>query len=96
MVFKYKNTMEDGTPCWEYFDNVRSANTFYSDGMKTNCVTLFFDDDAENGMVIPVEYEGYLMNDAGKTIEKIQGKIKLKEMLDECAAKIDLEGSPKL
>lgn len=96
MVFKYKSALEDGTPCWDYFDNVRSANTFYSDGMKTNCVTLFFENDEENGMVIPVTEEGYLMNDSGKTIEKIYGKIKLEEMLGECEKKIDLENSPKM
>ena len=81
MVFKFSSVMEDGTPCWEYFDNVRSANSFYSEEMKRNCVTLFFADDSENGMVIPIEYEGYLMNNNGKTIEKFYGNKKLKEML---------------
>lgn len=70
--------MEDGTPCWEYFDNVRSANSYYSKGIDRTCVTLFFSDDVENGMVVPIEYEGYLMNNNGKTIEKFCGNQELK------------------
>lgn len=54
---------------WTFFDNIESASEFYNAVTKTPCVRAKFRDG--NLVTFDVPYCAYLMNDNGKTIDKI-------------------------
>lgn len=93
MIFKFQDVREDGSLSWEYFDNITSASAYYDESIGRNCVALYFGNDCEDGMIIPVNKQAYLMNDNGKTIDKFYGNAEIQSMLAD--SKIDLEKSPK-
>lgn len=74
MIFKYLLTEPDGTECWEYYDNVKNARTYYDKEIGRPCVTLYYDRSGlDNGETFPINESAYLMNDNGKTIESFHG-----------------------
>lgn len=76
MIFKYLLTEPDGTECWEYYDNVKNARTYYDKDLGRPCVVVYFDRSGlENGMTFPVNESAYLMNDNGKTIQTFHGPV---------------------
>lgn len=51
---------------WHYIDGITEASTYYDTEHRAVCVRINRDD------VIALYDEAYLLNDAGKTIEKVR------------------------
>ena len=54
---------------WNYFDNIKSASTYFDNEIKLPVVCCSFH--GGNRVTIAIPNVAYLMSDAGKTIEKI-------------------------
>ena len=68
MILKFRTTIEGNCDKWNYIDGIVSCGVFYD--TKEKCTMVEFKD---NGGIITLalQDEAYLINDNGKTIEKI-------------------------
>lgn len=78
MILKYKTNMEYGhdenatkaikVDRWNYVDGITDCGIFYDQRAKCTCIEFGEND---KHMVLALHDEAYLINDNGKTIEKI-------------------------
>ena len=69
MILKYKTTTKDtNEERWNYIDGIAEASTFVKDG--TVCVEITKED--KSSFILAVYEEIFLLNDSGRTIEKIR------------------------
>lgn len=52
---------------WNYIDGITSCSTYYDKSNQSICVDMLED----KQMVLAIHDEAYLLNDLGKTIERI-------------------------
>lgn len=67
MIFKQKVCSEERKNGWMYIDGLKECTTFFD--KKNNCMCI--DLTADKGCILGIHSEAYLLNDFGKTIEKI-------------------------
>lgn len=69
MILKYKTTTKDtNEERWNYIDGIVEASTFVKDG--TVCVEITKED--KSCFTLAVYEETFLLNDSGRTIEKVR------------------------
>lgn len=75
MILKYKTTPEkNGEKCdmWNYVDGITSCSVFYNTDPSINRPCIEFGrGPGLDQITLPLYEEAYLINDTGKTIEKI-------------------------
>lgn len=72
MILKYKTTRyEDHVhhDVWNFIDNVKACSLYFDPDAKCTCIEI---GEGLNHMVLALHDEAYLINDNGKTIEKIK------------------------
>lgn len=76
MILKYKTTRREdyGThggnyDVWNFIDNVKACSLYFDPDAKCTCIEI---GEGLNHMVLALHDEAYLINDNGKTIEKIK------------------------
>lgn len=74
MILKFKTTREDGNvfyDMWNYIDGITECSVFFNNDPSVNCTCIEFGD-SSNHTILSLHDEAYLINDNGKTIEKIR------------------------
>ena len=72
MILKYRTTrLEDHVhyDVWNFIDNVKACSLYFDPDAKCTCIEI---GEGLNHMVLALHDEAYLINDNGKTIEKIK------------------------
>lgn len=59
--------------CWNFYDKIEAASVYFDDDANETCIDIRFSN-GENETLIVLD-EMYLLNDSGRTIEKIRPKI---------------------
>ena len=73
MILKYKTIREDGDAIydiWNYIDGITDCSVFFSNEPDVKCICIEFGKD-QSHKILALHDEAYLINDCGKTIEKI-------------------------
>lgn len=55
---------------WNYLDGIKEASIYYDKAHQSTVASLTFED--KTSATIALHYEAYLLNENGKTIEKIR------------------------
>lgn len=75
MILKTLTHDRGNSDCWNYYDNIESASSFYDEGAKMACVAINFKgSDAE--VILALSDVAYLCNDEGQTIERLRPAVK--------------------
>lgn len=61
--------------CWNFYDNIESASTYYDENSHSSCVAIRYKG-ASSAVVISITETAYLCNDQGKTIEVLRPAVK--------------------
>lgn len=71
MILKYKTTVKDkNREQWNYIDGIISASTYYDEEHRATVVAITKED--KSTCAIAVYEETFLLNEHGKTIEKVR------------------------
>lgn len=73
MILKYRTTREgecSSYDMWNYIDGITNCSVFFDDDPSRECTCIEFGD-GQNHTILALHDEAYLINDSGKTIEKI-------------------------
>lgn len=76
MILKYRTTREDGNvqyDMWHYVDGITDCSVFFDSRPEYNCTCIeICKNQNREHMILALYDEAYLINDSGKTIEKIK------------------------
>lgn len=71
MILKTLTYVEDGGPCWNFYDGITSASVYFDKDSDTSCCVVHYKDLA-NPVAVAIANVAYLCNDEGKTIEVLR------------------------
>lgn len=69
MILKYLTNF-DGVDRWNFVDGIKNASVYWDTANKCACVDIT--EHSGNNYVLAIHAEAYLLNDFGKTIEKVR------------------------
>ena len=70
MILKYKTTLSGNRDQWNYIDGISECSVYFNSDPTVNCTCIAFGA-SHNHMVLALHDEAYLINDNGKTVERI-------------------------
>jgi hypothetical protein len=77
MILKYRTTREEnGAFCdiWNFVDGITDCSVFFDSSPACNCTCIeIYKNQNRDHMILALHDTAYLINDSGKTIEKIKG-----------------------
>ncbi len=74
MILKYRRTRVDGNvhyDVWNYIDGITDCSVYFNNNPDINTTCIEFGEGPKH-MILALYDEAYLINDNGKTIEKIR------------------------
>ena len=76
MILKYRTTREDAGAfydVWHYVDGITDCSVFFDNSPEFNCTCIeICKNQTRDHMILALHDTAYLINDSGKTIEKIR------------------------
>lgn len=69
MILKYATSRDNETAMWNYVDGIKDASVFFDNELQCTCVNITRYNGDEFG--IALHNTAYLLNESGKTIERL-------------------------
>lgn len=92
MILKTLTHDHGNSDVWNYYDNITGASVYYDEGIGEVVVSMS-SDTYDGNIVLAIPECAYLLNDNGKTIERIVPAVKRNIMTQD--APMELEQSAK-